>query len=350
MTLKRLLVLVALLASFAVAWRSATEISMRVVGQPRATGPIQRDLEEPFFKSLQEKTGLPVRVDYRTVDTLGFKDDHQLALMKEGLFDVVSLRFLQNSLEEPTIAGVDLPGLNPDFQSARAIGEAYGPVIDNALQQRFGGKLLGVWTFGPQVILCGKPISRLSDLRNLKVRIGSNTLAPFVKSHGGIPVVIPFEQVSQALALGLADCTISSEISAYSAGWAKHLTHVYPVAAQMGLNGIAIRLDLWNRLTENQRTVLAKEVGNHIENIWGSAEAMRSQASDCLKGNACSLGESHKLVYSPVSQEDLRFMADFALNHSFPSWAERCDQVAPRCGLQWRSIVEPILRQRLAQR
>ena len=144
--MKRLIILGIILGGFIYAWSAVNVINLKVVGQPSMTGPIQKNLEQPFFQSLKEKTGLPIKVDYRTVDKLGFKDNYQLAMLKSGMFDMVSLRFLQNGQEEPSIVGVDLPGLNPDFQTARKVSEAYGPIIDENLQQRFGVKLLGLWT------------------------------------------------------------------------------------------------------------------------------------------------------------------------------------------------------------
>ena len=210
---KRLLIFISLLVSFVYAWSFLDVINLRVVGQPSMSGPIQNNLEQPFFKSLQKETGLPLKVDYRTVDSLGFKDNYQLSMLKEGLFDMVSLRFLQNGEEEPSIFGVDLPGLNANFEMARKVGNAYGSFIDENLQRRFGAKLLGIWTFGPQVILCNQPIKSLADLKGLRVRVGGSVLSPLIKSKGAIPVILPFDQVVDALNLKIVDCAISSEIS-----------------------------------------------------------------------------------------------------------------------------------------
>jgi TRAP-type C4-dicarboxylate transport system substrate-binding protein len=182
-SLIRLAILGIILGVFAYAWHSSDVINLKVVGQPSMSGPIQKNLEQPFFQSLAGKTGLPIKVDYRTVDELGFKDNYQLTMLKSGTFDIVSLRFLQNVQEEPSISGVDLLGLNPDYQTARKVVEAYGPIIDENLQQRFDAKLLGLWTFGPQVIFCNKPIYRLSDLKGVRVRVGSSIYDELIKSR-----------------------------------------------------------------------------------------------------------------------------------------------------------------------
>lgn len=344
--MKRLIILGIILGGFIYAWNDVDVIDLRVVGQQSMTGPIQQNLEQPFFESLHQKTGLPIKVHYRTVDTLGFKDNYQLAMLKNGMFDMVSLRFLQNGQEEPSIIGIDLPGLNPDYKTALMISKAYGPVIDESLQKRFGAKLLGLWTFGPQVIFCNKPISRLSDLKGLKVRVGSSSYDTLIKSQGGIPVVIPFDQVLDALASNMADCAITSQTSAYSAKWPAYLTHIYPIATQMGVNGIAIRLDAWNKFSDSQQKRLQSAVNAYVEEVWIYSEQLNTQASDCLEGrDACDLGVKYRLTKASVTDGDKLFMRNFALEQSFPAWAASCDKLDPNCSMRWKTVVEPILNQ-----
>jgi TRAP-type C4-dicarboxylate transport system substrate-binding protein len=344
--MKRYVILGIIVCAFIYAWISVEFITLKVVGQPSMTGPIQKNLEQPFFESLQQKTGLPIKVDYRTVDVLGFKDNYQLAMLKSGMFDMVSLRFLQNGQEEPSILGIDLPGMAADFQTARKISDAYGPVIDKNLQQRFEVKLLGLWTFGPQVIFCNKPIHRLSDLKGLKVRVGSSVYDTLIKSQGGIPLVIPFDQVEQALSSNILDCAITSQTSAYSAKWPVYLTHEYPIATQMGTNGIAIRMDTFNKFSESQKQQLQSAVNAYIDKAWIYSEQLNTQASDCLQGSgACDLGVKYNLIKTPVTEDDKLFMRKFAMEQSFPAWAASCDKLDPNCSMQWKATVDPILKQ-----
>jgi TRAP-type C4-dicarboxylate transport system substrate-binding protein len=342
----RLVILSIILGGFAYAWNAVDVITLKVVGQPSMSGPIQKNLEQPFFESLKEKTGLPIKVDYRTVDELGFKDNYQLTMLKSGTFDIVSLRFLQNVQEEPSISGVDLLGLNPDYQTAREVVEAYGPIIDENLQQRFDAKLLGLWTFGPQVIFCNKPIYRLSDLKGVRVRVGSSIYDELIKSQGGIPVVIAFDQVLAALSTKMVDCAISSQTSAYSAKWPDHLTHVYPIVTQMGINGIAISLDKWNRFSESQKQQLQSALNAYLDQVWTYSKQLNNQSFDCLQGKGdCSLGVNYKLIYSPVTEDDKRFMQKFALERSYLSWATSCNKLEPNCSLRWKAAIGPILEQ-----
>jgi len=334
---KRLLIALILLGAFFYAWKKLEVIPVRVVGQPSMTGPIQSQLEKPFFNELSANTGLPLQVDYRTVDSLGFKDNFQLAMLKEGLYDVVSLRFLQNAKEEPSIEGIDLVGLNQDFDSALKTAQAYEGVINKNLGQHFGAKLLGIWTFGPQVIMCRPKVASLADLKGLKVRVGSTSLSPLLKSLGATPIVMAFDQVREAFEQHTIDCAVSSLTSAQAAGWGPFIQHVYPISLHMGLNGIAVRTSLWNRLNPSQQDKFKHAVEGHVDSIWALARKLDHEARDCFEGkSACSSGQHIQARIHPVLTQDVRALRDHVLSHSFPEWAKTCDQQRPNCSNEWK--------------
>ena len=207
---------VACLATPAVA---QDKIKFKVIGQPLATGLVQKNKEQPFFEQLAQKTGLPIEVDYKPIDTLGVKDTEQLRMMKSGLFEIVSLRVSQNSRDEPMLLGLDLVGQNPDYATGRKTAQAWFQPLDERLQQQFGVKLLGLWPFGPQVLFCKKPITKLADIKGMKVRVYDQSLAKFIEMVGGTPVPIGFADTHQSLSLGVVDCAITGASSATRRSW-----------------------------------------------------------------------------------------------------------------------------------
>ena len=172
-------------------------ITFKVIGQPAATGLVQKNKEKPFFDEFAKRTGLAIDADYKAIDQLGIKDTEQLRVMKAGLFDIVSLRVSQNSRDEPTLLGLDLVGASPDYATARKVYEAYFDTLDQRLQKQFQVKLLGAWPFGPQILFCKKPVARLADLKGLKVRVYDQNLAKFIETVGGVPVPLSFTEVHQ---------------------------------------------------------------------------------------------------------------------------------------------------------
>ncbi len=320
------------------------KIRLKVIGQPLATGLIQKNKEQPFFETLAAKTGLPIEVDYKPIDTLGIKDTEQLRVMKAGLFEMASLRMSQNSRDEPTILGLDLVGLNPDYRTGKAVADAYAPILDARLQKQFGVKLLGVWPFGPQVLFCKKPIGRLGDLKGLKVRTYDQNLAKFVESLGGTPVPISFAETHQALSLGVVDCAITGPSSANSAGWPEVSTHYLPIGMQIALNGYGITLSSWNRLKPDQQAKLQAAFNELLADIWKYSEELFLDASNCNVGkDPCTTGKKFNLVNVPVTAGDLDIVRKAVREISYPAWAEVCDKSNPTCSADWRKAVGPII-------
>jgi TRAP-type transport system periplasmic protein len=322
----------------------ADNLHLKAIGQPLATGLIQKNKEQPFFEHFAERTGLPIDVDYKPIDTLGLKDTEQLRVMKSGLFDLVSLRVSQNSRDEPTLLGLDLVGASPDYATGRKVAKAYFDTVDARLQKQFNVKLLGVWPFGPQILFCKKPITQLADVKGLKVRVYDQNLAKFIELVGGTPVPIAFADTQQSLSLGVVDCAITGPSSANSAGWPEVTTHQLPLGFQMALNGYAMTMKSWNALKPDQQVKLKAAFDKLTEEIWVYSEELFQDALNCNAGkDPCTTGKKFKLVNVPVSPADGELIRSAVAKVSLPVWAETCDKTNPGCSQTWKATVGPIV-------
>lgn len=341
--MRRFGLLLVLVVAFVVAWRNLEEISLTVIGQPSTSGVLANERESLFFETLRERTGLPLRVTYRPVETAGFKDTHQLQMLEDGLFDLASLRFLQNRQVEPLLEGIDLGGLIPDFATARKVVDAYGPTLDRALQRRFAVKLLGIWTFGPQELFSRSPLRGLQDLKGRKVRVGDTSLAPIVSALGGIPAVIPFEETRQALEIGLVDCAVSSAASAKYAGWSEFAPHYLPVAVHFGLNGYGISLKKWDALSHHQRTTLQQAFDDHVADLWQFSEDLHAGALAGGHDLASARGVPSDLIVVTPAPQDIHLMRAVCFSASLPQWTERCEAVHSGAVAEWRQKLAAVV-------
>jgi TRAP-type C4-dicarboxylate transport system substrate-binding protein len=343
--MKTQLAIAALGVAFAMSPATAQEkIRLKMIGQPLATGLIQKNKEQPYFEAFAQKAGIPVEIDYKPIDTLGIKDTEQLRVMKAGLFEMASLRMSQNSRDEPTILGLDLVGLNPDYKTGREVAKAYAGILDQRLQKQFGVKLLGIWPFGPQVLFCKKPIVRLADVKGLKVRVYDQNLAKFFESLGATPVPIAFAETHQSLSLGVVDCAVTGPSSANSAGWPEVSTHYLPIGFQIALNGYGITLPAWNRLKPDQQKKFQAAIDALLDDIWSYSEHLFLDASNCNVGkDPCTTGKKFNLVNVPVTAGDLDIVKRAVRDISFPVWAEVCDRTNPGCSATWKKTVGPLV-------
>ena len=338
----RLVLMGGVVAAFVAAWQHLRTIPMLVLGQPQAVGLLQREQEAPFFRHLSDTTDLPLVITYRTADSYGLKDTHQLEALRDGRVDIASLRFMQNIAKEPALEGLDLPGMIPDFQQARRVADAYGPTLDRYLQVGFGAKLLGLWSFGPQIMVCQSPLARLSDLKGRKVRIASPGLAQLIGEIGGIPVILPFEDTKKALELGLVDCAVTSAASASFAGWTEHTHYYFPLAFQFGFNGYAISLAKWKALGPEEQDRLSKAFRAFSVKLWRYSKDLQRESQGCILGGPCRQLRPSALRPVPVSSEDVQLLQRISRQVVLPSWSARCEAHRPGCRRTWDQIVAPV--------
>ncbi len=314
----------------------ADTVSFRVLGQPVGSGLIQQQKEQPFFENFAGNSGMDASVDYLPVDVAGIPDNDGMRVIRTGLFDIVSFRGPQVSRDEPTMLGLDLVGLNPDYASGKVHAETFLPTVDAAVQNRFNAKILGVWPAGPQVIFCKPEIIGLADLQGLKVRVGDQSAAAFVAQFGATGVPLPFGEVQQSLARGVVDCAITGPASANSAGWPEVTTTVLPIALQLAMNGYVINLDSWNRLDTEQQGQLEAAMDTLVSDIWSYSEELYDDAINCNTGKEpCVHGTPYNLVAAPVSEADLEAVSKALVGSSLPAWTAQCNAVNPTCEAEW---------------
>jgi TRAP-type transport system periplasmic protein len=337
---KHSLLTILVVASLSATPALAQSVSLRVLGQPVGSGLIAQKKEKPFFENLAKTTGLDVGVRYTPVDVAGVPDSDGLRVLKSGLFDIVSIRGPQVSRDEPSILGLDLIGLNTSFPAARKHTAAFFDTVDKRLQSQFNAKLLGVWPAGPQIIFCKPEVKGLASLSGLKVRVGDQSAANFMGKLGATGVPMPFGEVQQSLARGVVDCAVTGPASANSGGWPEATTTVLPLALQMAINGYAINLNTWNKLTPEQQGKLQAAVKALTDEIWAYSEELYSDAMRCNSGEKpCALPTSYKLKQAPVSPEDVAKVAAAVGEVSLPVWAKQCNASFRECEAKWRATV-----------
>ena len=338
---------IALLAGAALcapAFAQQAPIKLQVAGNLLATGLILKNKEQPFFENLAKATGLPIEVDYKPMDTTGIKDIEGLRVLRNGLFDIVTLRIAQVSRDEPFFLGLDLVGLNPDYATARKVVDAYRAEFDKRLQTRYNAKLLGLWPFGPQVLFCKPQIGGLADLKGKKVRVYDQSLAKFIEKLGGVPVTLSFGETQQALSLGVTECAITGPSSANSAGWPEVTTHFMPIGFQIAFNAYGMNLNTWKKFTPEQQTKLESAFKQLDDDIWTYSKDLFDDAVRCNVGKEpCTTVKKYGMTEVPVSEGDLKLVREAIGSVSFPAFAETCDKSFPGCSAEWKKLIGPLV-------
>ena len=314
--------------------------TMRVAGNFSSNTKHVDTIEKPFFTNLSKIMGAPMAVNYNPMDTLGVQAADALRLLRSGTFDVMSVQIGMASRDDPFFEGVDLIGVSTNLVDLRKAVDAYRQVFDERLQRRFNAKVMTLWPFGPQVFYCNKPIKAVEDIKGLKVRSFTPSMAALIQSLGATPVTLQFSEVYPALQRGVADCGVTSPTSGNAGKWPEVTTHFLPLSVSGSVQGHFMNLDYWKKLSPDAQAKLQAGFRNMEDQMWQLADTANADAMNCNVGaEPCKGGTKFKMNMVKVSDADAAKVKAAVTTVVLPLWKETCNKVDPKCSESWNATV-----------
>ena len=314
--------------------------SMRIAGNFSSNNKHVDLVEKPFFLGLPKTTGIPLSVNYNPMDILNVQAADALRLLRSGTFDVMSVQIGMASRDDPFFEGLDLIGVSTNMKDLRQAVSAYRDAFDQRLQARFNAKVLTLWPFGPQVFYCNKPIRSVDDIKGLKVRSFTPSMAALIQHLGATPITLQFSEVYTSLQRGVADCGVTSPTSGNTGKWPEVTTHFLPLSVSGSVQGHFMNLAYWKRFTPEQQTKLVAEFRKMEEQRWGLADTVNDDAINCNVGREpCKEGVKFKMQLVNVSPEDANKVKSAVSAVVLPLWKQTCNKVDPKCAETWNATV-----------
>jgi TRAP-type C4-dicarboxylate transport system substrate-binding protein len=314
---------------------------IRIVGGLASVNQYTRQ-EEPFWtQELSRITAGQLVADIVPLDRSGIRGEEMLHLMRSGVVPFGTVPVGLAATQEPLLAGPDLAGLNPDFESIRKIVAAYRPVLDTTVRDRYGIKLLAVYIYPAQLAFCKTPLKGLADLSGRRVRIASATQADFIEALGGIPVRTQFSAIMANVKSASVDCAITGSMSGNTIGLAEITDSLYTMPITWGLSLFGANASAWSALPPETQAALSQALPKLEKAIWDEAEressdgiACNTNSSRCVQGRRFAMKEVR-----PSSAEDTQRRALFA-NKVLTRWVLRCGD---ECAQAWNTHIGPVL-------
>ncbi len=212
---------------------------------------------EYFKKLAEERTKGRVKVELYPNSSL-FKDGEEMEALQLG-----SVQMLAPSLAKFGPLGVrefevfDLPYIFDDYSELHKVTQ--GPVGAALFKKLESKGIVGLayWDNGFKVMSANKPIRMPADYKGLKMRIqSSKVLGDEIKALGGIPQVMAFSEVYQALQTGVVDGTENPPSNFYTQKMQE--VQKYLALTDHGYLGYAVIANkkFWDGLPADIRTAL----------------------------------------------------------------------------------------------
>lgn len=312
-------------------------IEVDVIGGLAGVSQYDR-FEEPFWSTtVPLVTGGRVRAHVVPSERSGVRGQDVLQLLRLGVVSFGNVLLALAASEEPELNGIDLPLLNPDIQHLRQTVELWRPRLTALLEERYGVKLLAIYTYPAQVMFCREAFSGLSDLVGRRVRTSSVGQSELVAALGGIPVVIPFSEIVPAMRRGVVQCAITGSKSGNSIGLHEVSTHISRLGISWGVSIFAANLAYWEALPEEVRQQLMPGIERLQQEIWTASDQETRDGFNCNTGSpTCVGGRRGDMVVVDENAQDnvrrVRLLTDTVVRN----WVKRC---GTECERSWNALM-----------
>ncbi len=176
----------------------------------------------------------------------------QVEALRRGLVGMVFTTSGYYVSAVPVVDGLNLSDLTPWEERKRGINKFLNKIHEKKINAEYLGRL-GVGL--PFMLFLNKPISKVADLKGMKVRC-SPTHTAFLKKVKAQPVVIPPPDVYTALERGVVDGFIWVAGLIRDWGWNKVVKYRVEPGFYSANNIVLVNKKVWDGLSENLRKIL----------------------------------------------------------------------------------------------
>ena len=170
---------------------------------PQATIPSKAI--KAWAEKVEKESGGRIKVQRFDAMALGGKPPELFDQAKDGVVDVIWTVLGYTPGRFPKSEVFELPFSSGKAEPASKAFQEY--VQKNAMDEFKDVKLIAVHVHGPGLIHSKDPVTKLEDMKGLKVRGGSRVINIMLEQLGATPVGMPVPAVGEALSKGVISAT-----------------------------------------------------------------------------------------------------------------------------------------------
>lgn len=235
----------------------AKEIVWRMDTAVTSTHFIYQKVYIPFLDELNARCAPGFKIVGYPGGSSGVKTEEQLRALKGNVVDMSLMAPANNVGDEPLFQVMSLPTLcRSPFEAAEAF-RATSDVWEEQFEPKWDVKVLWTASWDETVIYTIPPITKLEDVKGMKVRSYSFLLNQFFEGFGSQPVSVPYLEVYSAFERGVMDAALCGSGS----GLALNLADVCSTGlTELGLEFSPLWMTVsgpsWRALPEEYQNVL----------------------------------------------------------------------------------------------
>jgi TRAP-type C4-dicarboxylate transport system substrate-binding protein len=288
--------------------RAQEATTLRVHQMLPAQATIPRAAIEPWTKRVEEASGGRLKFELYPAMQLGGAPPDLYDQAKDGVVDLIWTVLGYTPGRFPKSEVFELPFMVTKGEATSVAFQKY--VEANSMDEFAGVKLLCVHAHGPGLFHTKDPVTKLEDLKGMKIRGGSRIINDMLTRLGAEPVGMPVPAVPEALSTGvISGTTIPWEVTP-SLKVAELVKNHTGFAGTHGLYtqtfGFTMNLDKYNALPDDLKAIIDANSGVETARAFGQAmdagDAAGLKIAQDAGNNIVTLDEAETQRWMDASQ------------------------------------------------
>ncbi len=279
-----------------------------------------------WASELEKASGGEIKVEVMTAPLA--KPDGQYDLAKKGIVDIAWSVAAYHPKRFWKLMAVETPFAAPTAEAAGVAAWQWYKKHGFMAKDTADTKLLALFAHAPHLYHSAKPLTKLADFKNMKIRTGGNGVK-IAKIVGAVPVFMPPGATNEALAKGTLDASQFPWESVKGfrlAGVTSHHLKI-PGGTYAGIFFLTMSPKTWAKLSAGQKAAVDKVSGEwgsrFISRKWDAAE---KSGRDAAKANGNTI-----TVLSDAETAKLKQMVQPITD----AWIEKAD----KAGLDGKALL-----------
>jgi TRAP-type C4-dicarboxylate transport system substrate-binding protein len=183
----------------------AADVSLRFHQMLPPQASIPKFAIKPWADKVEKESGGRIKIQHFDAMALGGKPPELYDQAKDGVADFTWVVLSYTPGRFPKTEAFELPFISGKAEPASKAFQEY--VEKYAMDEFKDVKLIAVHVHGPGLIHSKDPITKLEDLKGVKLRGGSRVVNNMFEQLGATPVGMPVPAVGEALSKGVISAT-----------------------------------------------------------------------------------------------------------------------------------------------
>ena len=238
---------------------------------------------QQFAKEVDEATGGKLKITVHANGSL-FKANEIKRAVQSGQAQIGELIISGLANEDALYALDTVPFLATSYADSKKLWQASKDAVEARLAKN-GLKVLYSVAWPPQGLYSMTELKTIGDLKGMKIRSYSPTVARMIELMGGQPVTVQAADLTQALSTGVVSANLTSSATGYDTKSWEQLSHYYDIQAWLPKNIVFVSQKAFDGLDEASREALLKAAAAAEARGWKVSEEKTAWYIDQLKAN-----------------------------------------------------------------